>query len=88
MRFDEVVEPEALSVDLVLYHQVGELVDVARSLQNGLRRQHGAIDFQHLTRNEVLKQLASKQPSERISSSLHKYVLVQMKTFSSLKRAC
>jgi aryl carrier-like protein len=64
MRFDEVVEPEALSVDLVLYHQVGELVDVARSLQNGLRRQHGAIDFQHLTRNEVLKQLASKQPSE------------------------
>ena len=48
MGLDEVVESEALAVDLVLHHEVGKLVDVAGGLQDGLGGQHRAIDFEHL----------------------------------------
>ena len=40
VSLDKMVEPEAFSVDLVLDHEVGKLVDVAGGLQDGLWSQH------------------------------------------------
>ena len=50
MRLDEMIEPEAFSVDLVLDHEVGKLVNMTGSLKNSFRRQHRTIDLQHLNK--------------------------------------
>jgi len=48
VSLDEVVKPEAFTVECVLDHEVGKLVDVAGGLQHSLGGQHRAVDFKHL----------------------------------------